>query len=56
MEIGAYQTQRFDPTTIMEKINGQNGKICGKIAFPRYMESVKFRPQSENSFKRKPYR
>ena len=24
-----------------------NGKICAKVAFPRYTESVKFRSQAE---------
>ena len=34
-----------------------NGKICAKVAFPRYTESVKFRSQSrETASKRKPYR
>ena len=34
-----------------------NGKICAKVAFPRYTESVKFRSQSrERASKRKPYR
>ena len=34
-----------------------NGKICAKVAFPSYTESVKFRSQSrETASKRKPYR
>ena len=34
-----------------------NGKICAKVVFPRYTESVKFRSQSrEIDSKRKPYR
>ena len=34
-----------------------NGKICAKVAFPRYTESVKFMSQSrETASKRKPYR
>ena len=34
-----------------------NGKIIGKIAFPRYTEGVKFSSQSrETDSKRKPYR
>ena len=34
-----------------------NGKICAKVAFPRYTESVKFKSQSrETASKRKPYR
>ena len=34
-----------------------NGKICAKVVFPRYTESVKFRSQSrEIASKRKPYR
>ena len=34
-----------------------NGNICAKVAFPRYMESVKVRSQSrETASKRKPYR
>ena len=34
-----------------------NGKICAKVAFPIYTESVKFRSQSrEAASKRKPYR
>ena len=39
------------------KMNGTNGKICAKVAFPRYTESVKFKSQSrETASKRKPYR
>ena len=42
------------------KYNGGNkllDKICAKVAFPRYTESVKFRSQSEKQLlKRKPYR
>ena len=34
-----------------------NGKICAKVPFPRYTESVKFRFQSrETASNRKPYR
>ena len=34
-----------------------NGKICEKVAFPRYTESVKFKSQSrETASKRKPHR
>ena len=37
-----------------------NGKICAKVVFPRYTESVKFRSQSRETAskkpKRKPYR
>ena len=34
-----------------------NGKICAKVAFHRYTESVKFTSQSrETASKRKPYR
>ena len=41
----------------MAKNKWPNGKICGKIAFPCYTESVKFRSQSrETASKRKPYR
>ena len=41
----------------MAKNKRLKGKICGKIAFPCYMESVKFRSQSrETASKRKPYR
>ena len=29
--------------TIIHKNNGTNGKICTKVAFPRYTESVKFK-------------
>ena len=33
-----------------------NGKICAKVAFPRYTESLKFRNQSrETASKRKLY-
>ena len=43
--------------TIIHKNNGTNGKICAKVAFPRYTESVKFKSQSrETASKRKPYR
>ena len=39
------------------KINGKTAKFAGKIAFPWYTESVKFRSQSrETASKRKPYR
>ena len=32
-------------------------QMCGKIEFPRYTESIKFRSQSrETASKRKPYR
>ena len=34
------------PTTI-HKNNGTNGKICAKVVFPRYTESVKFKSQTE---------
>ena len=44
-------------TTIMEINYWTNGKICAKVVFPRYTESVKFRSQSrERASKRKPYR
>ena len=44
-------------STIIHKNNGTNGKICAKVAFPRYTESVKFKSQSlETASKRKPYR
>ena len=33
-------------STIMEINYWTNGKICAKVAFPRYTESVKFRSQS----------
>ena len=43
--------------TIKVKIYWTNGKICRKVAFPRYTESVKFRSQSrQTASKRKPYR
>ena len=43
--------------TIMEINYWTNGKICAKVVFPRYTESVKFRSQSrEIASKRKPYR
>ena len=32
--------------TIMEINYWTNGKICAKVVFPRYTESVKFRSQS----------
>ena len=42
--------------TIMEINYWTNGKICAKVVFPRYTESVKFRSQSrERASKRKPY-
>ena len=41
--------------TIIHKNNCTNGKICAKVAFPRYTESVKFKSQSrETASKRKP--
>ena len=44
-------------TTIVEINYWTKGKICAKVAFPRYTESVKFRSQSrETASKRKPYR
>ena len=47
----------FLPHTIKVKNLGTNGKICAKVAFPSYTESVKFRSQSrETASKRKPYR
>ena len=47
----------FRAPTINDKIHCPNGKIWGKIAFPRYTERVKFRSQSrETASKRKPYR
>ena len=43
--------------TMVEKNYWTNGKICAKVTFPRYTESVKFRSQSrETASKRKPYR
>ena len=43
--------------TIMEINYWTNGKICAKVVFHRYTESVKFRSQSrERASKRKPYR
>ena len=40
-----------------EKNYWTNGKLGGKVAFPRYTESVKFTSQSrETASKRKPYR
>ena len=43
--------------TIMEINYWTNGKICAKVVFPRYTESVKFRSQRrERASKRKPYR
>ena len=43
--------------TIIHENNGTNGKICAKLAFPRYTESVKFKSQSrETPSKRKRYR
>ena len=51
--------QQFDSkrTTMVEINYWTNGKICAKVAFPRYTESVKFRSQSrETASKRKPYR
>ena len=43
--------------TMVEINYWTNGKICAKVAFPRYTESVKFRSQSrETASKRKPYR
>ena len=48
---------KSDITTIMEINYWTNGKICAKVVFPRYTESVKFRSQSrERASKRKPYR
>ena len=41
-------------TTMVEIYYYTNGKICAKVAFPRYTENVKFRSQSRE--KRKPYR
>ena len=47
----------IESTTIMEINYWTNGKICAKVVFPRYTESVKFRSQSrERASKRKPYR
>ena len=48
----------FIAVTAMVEINyWTNRKICAKVAFPRYTESVKFRSQSrERASKRKPYR
>ena len=44
-------------STMVEINYWTNGKICAKVAFPRYTESVKFRSQSrETASKRKPYR
>ena len=44
-------------STSIHKNNETNGKICAKVAFPRYTENVKFRSQSrETASKRKPYR
>ena len=44
-------------TQSRSKTNGQTAKICAKVAFPRYTESVKFRFQSrETASKRKPCR
>ena len=42
---------------MVEKNYWTNVKFFAEVAFPRYMESVKFRPQSrETASKRKPYR
>ena len=45
-------------TSTMVEINyWTNGKICAKVAFSSYTESVIFRSQSrETASKRKPYR
>ena len=44
-------------STIMEINYWTNGRICAKVVFHRYTESVKFRSQSrERASKRKPYR
>ena len=50
-------TNQFKLSTIMEINYWTNGKICAKVAFPRYTESVKVRSQSRGTAsKRKPYR
>ena len=51
-------TAQFDHShTIKVKNFWTNGKICAKVAFPRYTESVKFRSQiRERASKRKRYR
>ena len=36
-------------TKIIHKNNGTNGKICAKVAFPRYTESAKFKSQSRET-------
>ena len=44
-------------TTMVEINYWTSCKICAKVAFPSYTESVKFRSQSrETASKRKPYR
>ena len=46
-----------EASTMVEINYWTNGKICAKVAFPRYTESVKFMSQSrETASKRKPYR
>ena len=36
-------------STMVEINYWTNGKICAKVAFPRYTESVKFRSQSRET-------
>ena len=46
--------KKTDVTTIMEINYWTNGKICAKVAFPRYTESVKFKvSKPRKSFKTK---
>ena len=40
--------ETFISTTMVEINYWTNGKICAKVAFPRYTESVKFRSQIRN--------
>ena len=49
---------RWKRDSTMVEINyWTNGKMCAKVAFPTYTESVKVRSQSrETASKRKPYR
>ena len=51
------RNNRTGLATMVEINYWTNGKICAKVAFPRFTKSVKFRSQSrETASKRKPYR
>ena len=52
-----HELQALETCTCAFKVKNlwTNGKICAKVAFPRYMKSVKFKSQSrETVSKRKP--